>query len=182
MDCDREHCSKSQALSDEEMYVICYHSCEAEYIVEHHSVKHIELSEALATWWRMQTEFKTKKALAAFLEVHPDTVGDYFSGRKFPRSDIAERLFELTDIECLKHNPDSVLSSEMMPHPEVAARQPTRELAQEGERHGENSVVISLQRVSCPFCGHDIFRFRRCAYCGQDFVWANVPLESGKSG
>ena len=55
-----------------------------------------------------------------------------------------------------------------------------RELPQGGGRHEERSVVISLQRASCPFCGHDITRFRRCAYCGQDFVWANVPLEPGK--
>lgn len=149
--------------------------------MEYHSAKHKELSEELATWWPMQTQFKTKKALAAFLEVHPDTVGDYFSGRKFPRSDIANRLGGLTNISCLKHDLNSGISSETVPHPEVTARQPTKELPQEGCRHGERSVVISLQRKSCPFCEHDITRFRRCAYCGQDFVWANVPLESGKS-
>ncbi len=146
----------------------------------HHSAKHKELSEKLTHWWRMQTDFKTKKALAGFLKVHPDTLGDYLSGRKFPRSDIANRLYELTNIECLKHDFDSDLSSELVPHTEVIARQPTKELPQEGERYGERSVVISLQRASCPFCGHDITRFRRCAHCGQDFVWANVPLESGK--
>ena len=181
--------------------------------MEQHSAKHKELSEQLATWWRTQTDFKTKKALAGFLKVHPDTLGEYFSGRKFPRSDIANRLCELTNIGCLKNNFDSDSSSEMVPQkssprpmlahppgaaasmgespesditshlaktPEVIARQPTREFPQEEGRHGERSVVISLQRASCPFCGHDITRFRRCAYCGQDFVWANVPLESGK--
>jgi len=129
----------------------------------------------------MQTQFKTKKELAAFLKVHPDTVGDYFSGRKFPRSDIANRLGGLANIRCLKHDFDGGLSSEMVPHPEVIKGQPTKELPQEGWRYGERSVVISLQRKSCPFCEHDITRFRRCAYCGQEFVWANVPLESGKS-
>jgi len=204
------------------MYIICYYSCEVEDIVEHHPAKHKELSEQLATWWRMQTDFKTKKALAGFLKVHPDTLGDYFAGRKFPRSDIANRLCELTNIRCLKRDFNSDPSSEMvsqessprpmLPHPpgvaasigepqesditwpsdrlkeelhlgkipESIARQPTRELPREGGRHGERSVVISLQRTSCPFCGHDIARFRRCAYCGQDFVWANVPLESEK--
>jgi hypothetical protein len=149
--------------------------------VEYHSVKHKELLEELTTWWSIQTRFKTKKALAAFLGVHPDTVGDYFSGRRFPRSDIASRLGKLTDIGCLQHNPDSNLSPEMMPSPEVTVRQPTKETPREAWRHGERSVVISLQRRSCPFCEHDITRFRRCAYCGQEFVWANVPLESGKS-
>lgn len=149
--------------------------------MEHHSAKHEELSKELTSWWRTQTEFKTKKALADFLKVHPDTLGDYFAGRRFPRSDIANRLGGLTNIGCLKHDFDSDLSSEVVPHPEVIARQPTRELPPKGWRNGERSVVISLQRAICPFCGHDITRFRRCAYCGQEFVWANVPLESGES-
>ena len=179
--------------------------------MEHHSAKHKELSEQLATWWRTQTDFKTKKALAGFLKVHPDTLGGYFSGRKFPMSDIANRLCELTNIRCLKPDFDSDSPSEMLPHPpgvpigesqesditgpsdrlqeephlgkssEVTARQLPRELPQkEGWRYGERSVVISLQRTSCSFCGHDIARFHRCVYCGQDFVWANVPLESGE--
>lgn len=149
--------------------------------MEHSSAKakHEELSEKLTTWWRMQTDFKTKKSLAGFLKVHPDTLGEYFSGRTFPRSDIANRLGTLTSIECLRNDFDGDLSSDVGPNPEVTVKQSTRELPQEGERHGEKSVVISLQRASCPFCGHDITRFRRCFYCGQDFVWANVALESG---
>jgi hypothetical protein len=143
-------------------------------------VKRKELSEQLAIWWPTQTQFKTKKALATFLKVHPDTVGEYFSGRTFPRSDIADRLGDLTNIGWLKNDFDSGLSSEMVPNTEVTAIQPTKELPKEGWRYGERSVVISFQRNLCPFCGHDIIRFRRCAYCGQDFVWANVPLESGK--
>jgi hypothetical protein len=213
MKSDRGHCSRWQAAGDDKMYIICYYSCKVEDIVEHHSAKLKELSEQLATWWRTQTDFKTKKALAGFLKVHPDTLGDYFSGRNFPRSDIADRLCELTNIRCLKRDFDSDSSSEMLPHPpgvtasigepqesditwpsdrlkeelhlekspEVIARQLPTELPQkEGRRYGERSVVISLQRTSCPFCGHDIARFRRCVYCGQDFVWANVPLESGE--
>lgn len=213
MKSDRGHCSRWQAAGDDKMYIICYYIRKVEDIVEHHSAKHKELSEQLATWWRTQTDFKTKKALAGFLKVHPDTLGDYFSGRNFPRSDIADRLCELTNIRCLKRDFDSDSSSEMLLHPpgvaasigepqesditwpsdrlkeelhlekspEVIARQLPTELSQkEGRRYGERSVVISLQRTSCPFCGHDIARFRRCVYCGQDFVWANVPLESGE--
>ena len=180
-------------------------------MVEHDSAKHKELSEQLATWWRTQTDFKTKKALAGFLKVHPDTLGGYFSGRTSPRSDIANSLCDLTNIRCLKRDVDSDSPSEMLPHPpgvpigepqesditgpsdrlqeelhlgknpEVIARQLPRELPQkEGRRYGERSVIISLQRTSCPFCGHDIAMFRRCVYCGQDFVRANVPLESGE--
>ena len=191
--------------------------------MEHHSAKHKELSEQLATWWRTQTDFKTKKALAGFLKVHPDTLGGYFSGKTFPMSDIANRLCELTNIRCLERDFDRDSSSEMVPQessprpmlphppsvaasigepqesditcpsdqlkeelhlgksPEVIAIQLPKEHPQkEGRRYGERSVVISLQRTSCPFCGHDIARFCRCVYCGQDFVWANVPLESGE--
>ena len=167
--------------------------------MEHHSVKHKELSEQLATWWRTQTDFKTKKALAGFLKVHPDTLGSYFSGRKLPSSDIANRLCELTNIRCLKRDFDGDSSSEMVPQessPGPMLPHPPGVAAPIGEpqesditwpsdrlkegRHRERSVVISLQRMSCPFCGHDIARFRRCVYCGQDFVWANVPLESGE--
>ena len=185
--------------------------------MDHHSSKHKELSEQLATWWRTQTDFKTKRALAGFLNVHPDTLGDYFSGSKFPRSDIANRLCELTKIICLKPHTGGDSSSEMVPQEsptvlllpppgddtpmekaqtdtrgsevplkeedrlgesaEVTARQPPEELLKKGERHGERAVVISLQRTSCPLCAHDIARFRSCVYCGQHFVWANVPIE-----
>jgi hypothetical protein len=81
----------------------------------HYSSKHKELSEQLTTWWRTQTDFKTKKALAGLLKVHPDTLGDYFSGRKFPKSDIANRLFELTNIVCLKPRADANPLSETVP-------------------------------------------------------------------
>lgn len=141
--------------------------------MEYHSTKHEELSEQLATWWRTQTEFKTKKAMAGFLKVHPDTLGDYFSGRKFPRSDIADRLFELTNIKYLKGHLEKST--------EAIARQLPRKLPQKGGRYEERSVVISLQRPNCPFCGHDIARFGSCVYCGQHFVRANIPLEYGKS-
>ena len=73
--------------------------------MEHHSTEHKELSEQLDSWWRTQTDFKAKKALAGFLKVHPDTIGDYFSGKNFPRPDIANRLYELTNIN-LENNVD----------------------------------------------------------------------------
>jgi len=187
--------------------------------VEYHSSKHKELSEQLTSWWRTQTDFKTKKTLADFLKVHPDTLGDYFSGRKFPRLDIANRLCELTKIVCLKANAGADSFSGMVPQetspvppllappgvaasiekpqeqditdltglfeeeyrsgkiPEVTARQPPKELPREEGRYKESSVVISLERTSCPFCAHDIAKFRSCVYCGQHFVWANVPVE-----
>ena len=188
--------------------------------MEYQSSKHKELSEQLTSWWRTQTDFKTKKALADFLKVHPDTLGDYSSGRKFPRPDIASRLYELTKIACLKPVAGAESPPQMVPQlsspiaplllsaprvaasigkpaepditgvagkfeekghlgkiPEVRARQTPKELVKKGERDKEASVVISLQRNICPFCGHDIAQFTSCQYCGQHFVWANVPIE-----
>ena len=187
--------------------------------MEYHSSKHKELSEQLTSWWRTQTDFKTKKTLADFLKVHPDTLGDYFSGRKFPRLDIANRLCELTKIMCLKANAGAGSFSRMVPQeaspvplpppppgvaasrekpqepditglmglseekhrsgeiPEVIARQLPKEFPGEERRYKERSAVISLERTSCPFCAHDIAKFRNCVYCGQHFVWANVPVE-----
>ena len=149
------------------------------------SGKHKELSEQLAAWWCAQTDFKTKKALAGFLKVHPDTLGEYFSGKSFPRWDIACRLFELTNIECLRPEVDgSAAPSDLLkaePHlgksPETMAGQLPGNLHPIGDRYAERSVVISLQRTSCPFCAHEIYALRSCGYCGQHFVWANVPLE-----
>ncbi len=160
--------------------------------MDYHSEKHKELSEQLTTWWSTQTDFQTKKALAGSLKVHPDTLGDYFSGRRFPKPDIANRLYELSHIKCLASmeqpqeshvtGTSGLLKAGRHPgkSPEAIAGQPPEELTPKGRRYGERSVVISLQRTSCPFCGHDITGFRRCAYCGQEFVWANVPLEHGE--
>ena len=137
--------------------------------------KHEDLSKQLTGWWQTQTEFKTKKDMASFLGVHPDTLGDYFSGRKFPRSDIAERLSGLTNIGWLKPDVGNLSS------PEVITEKPEIGLPQEEGRYGERSVVISLQRTRCPFCAHDIVRLCSCPHCGQHFVWANIPLENDES-
>ncbi len=187
-------------------------------MTDHHSSKHKELSEQLTGWWRAQTNFKTKKELATFLKVHPDTLGDYFPGRQFPRPDIANRLYELTKIPCLRPHsgaasfseaapqdssspvpvllpPSSIAPSlKNSPEPDISSApgqsedkyssgkslgaksgQPSDEV-KEGERYGERPVVISLQRTSCPFCRQGVSRFRGCGYCGQSFVWANVPM------
>lgn len=152
------------------------------------SAKHKELSKQLANWWSTQTDFKTKKALAGFLKVHPVTLAEYFSGRSFPRCDIANRLWELANIECLKPEVGVSTAPPDLPKEEPHLGQSTEAMAGQlpeklhpkGGRYGERSVVISLQRTSCPFCAHEISVLRSCGYCGQHFVWANVPLEHGE--
>jgi hypothetical protein len=137
--------------------------------MDYQSEKHKELSEQLTAWWGTQTKFKTKKELAELLSVHPDTLGDYFSGRKFPKPDIADRLYELTNIKCLeldvsrnsspKMYPPGSFSESLLPPPTgdcVSKLEPQKsniagpsELAK-GKRFRESSVVISLQRTICP--------------------------------
>ena len=191
-------------------------------MVDHHPSKHKELSDQLISWWRAQTDFKIKKELATYLSVHPDTLGEYFSGRNFPRSDIASRLYDLTKIPCLNPHSGAASLSEMvkqdssspvpvlLPPPIIATSledspepdfsnapglsehkyssgksleakpgQPSSKV-KNGERYGERSVVISFQRTTCPFCMKDVSGFCRCGYCGQSFVWANVPI--GRNG
>ena len=188
--------------------------------MEHDSAKQKEFSERLVSWWRTQTDFKTKQALAAFIKVHPVTLSGYFTGKSFPGAEVANRLYELTKINCLKSDTGSGSSLEVAPqeasttplHPqppgvaasieepqesdiiessgqleedarlksEAISTQVPSELPQKGGRRGERSVVISLQRTSCPFCSHQISALRSCGYCGQQFAWANVPLEHGQ--
>jgi len=169
------------------------------------SSKRIELSAQLAAWWAAQTDFKTKRALAGHLEIHPDTLGDYFSGRKFPKPDIASRLGDLTKISCLNHDGANLPSGavpqdssttppllagasgvvsagqpdnecHLAKSPEAHGQQPSRHFLKKGERQGHGAVVISLQRAGCPFCEHPIGGLANCAYCGQHFIRANVPL------
>lgn len=53
--------------------------------------------------------------------MHPDTLGEHSSGKSFPRSDIADRLCELTDIECLKSDVGDNSSTEMVSQERPAA-------------------------------------------------------------
>ena len=155
--------------------------------MDYYSSRHKTLSEELTSWWQGQADFKTKRALAESLKVHPDTIGNYFSGRKFPKGDVARRLWEITKIACLEHGTVSESSLSVAPLPsqdfhskngsEVMQRKALREAFKKGDRYTERSIVVSLQRISCPLCGHIIRVFRSCANCGQHFTWANVPLE-----
>ena len=55
------------------------------------------------------------------------------------------------------------------------------QLAGEGGRYGQVPVVVSLSRTVCPFCTHEVTKFRNCVYCGQHFTWANIPVRHDAS-
>jgi hypothetical protein len=95
--------------------------------MENHPEDQKDLSEQLGTWWRTQTDFTTKKALAEFIKIHPDTLGDYFSGKRSPKSETAKRLYELTSIECLRqdlagNSSSKIVSKEPSSTPTVPGR------------------------------------------------------------
>ena len=183
--------------------------------MDSHSLKRKALKEELTGWWSTQDEFQTKKALAASLIVHPDTLGDYFGGKKFPKEDTAQTLWQITRIPCLEPGTAIDSSPDIIPHEtspmtllasplpsalmaqepisiglpiskgdyhsknngEVMESPVTRKLFKQDERYKARSIVISLQRTNCPLCGRAIKEFNSCPYCGQHYVWANVPLE-----
>ena len=107
------------------------------------SSKHKELSEQLTKWWSTQTDFKTKRGLADFLEVHPDTLGDYFSGRRFPKSDIANRLCELTNFACLEPHGSADPLSEMAPQesPSIPLPPPAASVAASIEKPSQPDIA-----------------------------------------
>jgi transcriptional regulator with XRE-family HTH domain len=144
-------------------------------MMSNHRDKRKELPEQLSTWWSTQTRFVTKKELAGCLNIHRDSIGDYFSGKRFPKPDIAIRLYELTNIPCLK--PDDYNVARVESQESIAEPLPL----EKGWRQEERAIVISLKRTECPFCSHGLSELRVCGYCGQRFVRANVPLnESSK--
>lgn len=172
------------------------------------SARHVQLAQQLNSWWNSQSDYKTKKEFAAVLKVHPDTLGDYFSGRKFPKSDIAVRLCQLTDLPCLRAAPQPVQASHespviveplrsVIPKPfeekpaeaelqapiesQVPSGVPPVTLKPKAEPVKRPPMVISLQRTACPSCGNNISQFANCTGCGQHFIWANLPLEADKA-
>ena len=142
----------------------------------------------------------SKKQLALELDISINTVEKWW-GRREPSPEHATKILQLldegtpvtmtisdknstslvreTDIvgKVTESNREAADLAAGLASEEVVARQLPRELPEKGERYEDRSVVVSLLRATCPFCEHYIDRFRNCVYCGQHFVWANVPLD-----
>ncbi len=116
----------------------------------------------------------------------PVTISDKNSASPVRQTDIVEKVTEEkhageADLREFREAPQSSREAAGLAAglagDEVVAGQRPGDFPEKGERYEERSVVVSLLRTTCPFCEHDVDRFRNCAYCGQQFVWANVPLD-----
>lgn len=122
----------------------------------------------------------SKKQLASELGISINTLQKWWGSRE-------PSLEHATKIQQLLHESSSTtmtMSDKTSSTPDretesdgVAARQSPREFPKQGDRYEDRSVIVSLLRTTCPFCEHAVNRFQNCAYCGQHFVWANIPMD-----
>ena len=140
----------------------------------------------LEKWWRRR-EPSPEHATKIRQLLHEDTpvtmtISDKDSASPGRETDIVGKVTEEKQAgeanfrEC-REAPQSNLEADGLASDEVVARQLPREFPKKAERDEDRPVVVSLLRTTCPFCEHDVEKFQNCAYCGQHFVWANVPLD-----
>ena len=122
----------------------------------------------------------SKKQLALELGISINTLAKWWRRRE-PSPEhatkIRQLLHENTSTTMTISDKNSASPERGTDSDEVVARQLPREFPKQGERYEYRSAVVSLLRTTCPFCEHAIDRFQNCAYCGQHFVWANVPMD-----
>jgi transcriptional regulator with XRE-family HTH domain len=121
----------------------------------------------------------SKKQLALELGISINTLEKWW-GRREPSPEHATKIRQLlhedTSTMITVSDENSASTGREIDSDEVVARQLPREFPKQGERYEYRSAVVSLLRTTCPFCEHAVNRFQNCAYCGQHFVWANVPV------
>lgn len=117
----------------------------------------------------------SKKQLASELGVSINTLQKWWGNRE-PSLAHTVKIQELLDENI---SPTTTISENDLEPVEregegdgMVASQPLKQ----GTRDKERSVVVSLLRITCPFCKNTITQYRHCTYCGQHFVWANIPL------
>jgi transcriptional regulator with XRE-family HTH domain len=121
----------------------------------------------------------SKKQLALELGISINTLEKWW-GHREPSPEHATKIRQLlhedTSTMITVSDENSASTGREIDSDEVVARQLPREFPKQGERYEYRSAVVSLLRTTCPFCEHAVNRFQNCAYCGQHFVWANVPV------
>ncbi len=122
----------------------------------------------------------SKKRLALELGISINTLGKWW-GRREPSPEHATKIRQLlhendsttmTASDINSASPARETDSDV-----VVTRRLPRKFTKKGDRYEDKTVVVSLLRTTCPFCKHAVDRFQNCAYCGQHFVWANVPVD-----
>ncbi len=122
----------------------------------------------------------TKKQLASKLGISINTLAKWWRDRKpSPEHEtkIRQLLHEGTSATMTISDKNSASPGRGTTSDGVMTRQLRRKFPKQGERYEDRSAVVSLLRTKCPFCKHAVNRFQNCVYCGQHFVWANVPID-----
>jgi len=122
----------------------------------------------------------SKKQLALELGISINTLAKWWRRRE-PSPEhttkIRQLLHENTSATMNISDKNSASPGRETTGDKVVTRQLPRKFPKQGERYEDRSAVVSLLRTKCPFCKHAVKRFQNCAYCGQHFVWANVPID-----
>ena len=122
----------------------------------------------------------SKKQLALELGISINTLAKWWRHRE-PSPEhaakIRQLLHENTSTMMTISDKNSASPGRETASDKVVTRQLRRKFPKQGERYEDRSAVISLLRTTCPFCKHAVDRFQNCTYCGQHFVWANVPMD-----
>ena len=107
----------------------------------------------------------SKKQLASELGVSINTLQKWWGNRE-PSQEHAVKIQDLLD-NCI---------SDTKPKAENSLESAESQILKQGERAKERAAVVSLRRNKCPLCNSPVAQFKQCEYCGQHFVWANIPL------
>ena len=113
----------------------------------------------------------SKKQLAEQIGVSINTLQKWWRNRE-PSPESVTKIEQLLSEN---HHPTAEVAGEPVTSQADATDQDSGVLDQ---RFDEKSVFISLLRTTCPFCETAIERSRGCPYCGQHFVWANIPIKN----
>ena len=106
-----------------------------------------------------------KKQLASELGVSINTLQKWW-GNRDPSQEHAVKIQDLLD-NCI---------SDTKPKAKNGLDSAESQILKQGERAKERAAVVSLRRNKCPLCNSPVAQFKQCEYCGQHFVWANIPL------
>jgi len=102
----------------------------------------------------------SKRELAEELGISIDTLSKWWRNRE-PSPEYAAKLERLLGGEVATSPPTRESGGV-----KAASRQTSQEESKQVNRYEERSVVISLQRTTCPFCQRPVDRFCGCTHCG----------------
>ncbi len=116
-----------------------------------------EFSRQLREWWISQDKWRLKRDLAGSLNIHPDTLGDYFGGRSFPTNPvIISGLYEETHLSSLRalatevplrHRDASVSPQPGFDVEGSRTAKPFSEIRPDSQAHGDDQFWVEFEKV-----------------------------------